>query len=233
MFWFIPLRLFLWKLWGNLALIYAIFSLASLFFFLLVLRTEPQPHTWANATSEPPSHLSSPFLFTRAMTVTVWCQELLASFSQRWDMRVYTDGWLFSVPCSLQTEIAICTLWEFFPPFQLPSLLHSPYLASWNSGLNGEMASLQPGRMIHGLFDKDCRFINTCYDISSIHIFWREMFEKANNHKSLAIIKMPRKITQAPMTFCKIPDQFLSKLLSLLKPRKVWEEKRLLTTILK
>lgn len=115
------------------------------------------------------------------------------------------------------------------PPF----LLHSPYLASWNSGLNGEMASLQPGRMIHGLFDKDCRFINTCYDISSIHIFWREMFEKANNHKSLAIIKMPRKITQAPMTFCKIPDQVLSKLLSLLKPRKVWEEKCLLTTILK
>lgn len=93
MFWFIPLRLFLWKLWGNLALIYAVFSLALLFFFLLVLRTEPQPHTWANATSELPSHLSSPFLFTWAMTVTVWGQELLASFSQRWDMRVY-DWWL-------------------------------------------------------------------------------------------------------------------------------------------
>lgn len=60
------------------------------------------------------------------------------------------------------------------------------------------------------------------------------MFEKANNHKSLAIIKMPRKITQVPMTFYNIPDQFLSKLLSLLKPSKVWEKKHcLLTTILK
>lgn len=189
-----------------------------------MLRTEPQPHAWASATPELPSQLSSPFLFTWATTATVWGQELLASFSQRWGMRCMAEGWLLSVLCSLQTEIASWALWEFFPPFQLSSLLHSPYLASWNSGLNGERASLQPGRMIHGLFDKDCRFINTCYDRSSIHIFWREMFEKANNHKSLSIIKMPRKITQVPMTFYKIPDQFLSKLLSVLKPRKVWEE---------
>lgn len=91
-----------------------------------MLRTEPQPPAWARATPELPSHLSSPFLFTWAMTVTVWGRELLASFSQRWGMRCMAEGWLFSVLCSLQTEIASWALWEFFPPFQLPPPSFTP-----------------------------------------------------------------------------------------------------------